>query len=99
MTDKGCQADFELGYDYHTCDICRLCQDEVCPELAEYLCRLDFVMADLMAMNPVIFLFPGTCCHWRANLGEVIPLLEGSFYVVCVSYDGFDETEARYSPI
>lgn len=43
--------------------------------------------------NPVIFLFPGTCCHWKANFGEVIPLLEESFYVVCVSYDGFDETE------
>lgn len=43
--------------------------------------------------NPVIFLFPGTCCHWRANFGEVIPLLEDSFHVVCVSYDGFDETE------
>lgn len=42
---------------------------------------------------PVIFLFPGTCCHWKANFGEVIPLLEKVFHVVCVSYDGFDETE------
>lgn len=48
--------------------------------------------------NPVIFLFPGTCCHWRANFGEVIPLLESSFYVVCVSYDGFDETEDTVFP-
>lgn len=48
--------------------------------------------------KPVIFLFPGTCCHWRANFGEVIPLLEGSFYVVCVSYDGFDETEDTVFP-
>lgn len=46
-------ADFELGYDYHTCGICRLCQEEGCPELAEYLCRLDFVMADLMGMKLV----------------------------------------------
>lgn len=48
--------------------------------------------------NPVIFLFPGTCCHWKSNFGEVIPLLEGSFYVVCVSYDGFDETEDTVFP-
>lgn len=42
---------------------------------------------------PVIFLFPGTCCHWKANFEGVIPLLEQDFQVVCVSYDGFDETE------
>lgn len=29
--------------------------------------------------NPVIFLFSGTCCHWKANFGEVIPLLEKIF--------------------
>lgn len=48
--------------------------------------------------NPVIFLFPGTCCHWKANFGEVIPLLTSGFYVVCVSYDGFDETEDTVFP-
>ncbi|MCM1578197.1 MAG: alpha/beta hydrolase [Ruminococcus sp.] len=48
--------------------------------------------------NPAIFLFPGTCCHWRHNFGEVIPLLEKDFYVVCVSYDGFDETEDTIFP-
>lgn len=48
--------------------------------------------------NPVIFLFPGTCCHWKANFGEVIPLLERNFYVVCVSYDGFDKTEDTVFP-
>lgn len=48
--------------------------------------------------NPVIFLFPGTCCHWKANFGRVIPLLESSFYVICVSYDGFDETEDTVFP-
>ena len=42
---------------------------------------------------PVILLLPGTCCHWKLNFGEVIPLLESYFHVVCVSYDGFDETE------
>lgn len=48
--------------------------------------------------NPVIFLFPGTCCYWKTNFGEIIPLLEGRFYVVCVSYDGFDETEDTVFP-
>lgn len=48
--------------------------------------------------RPVMFLFPGTCCHWKANFGGVIPLLERSFYVVCVSYDGFDETEDTVFP-
>lgn len=48
--------------------------------------------------NPVIFLFPGTCCHWRANFGEVIPMLKHAFHVVCVSYDGFDETEHTEFP-
>lgn len=47
---------------------------------------------------PVIFLFPGTCCHWRANFGGVISLLERDFQVVCVSYDGFDETEETIFP-
>ena len=43
--------------------------------------------------NPAILLLPGTCCHWQKNFGEVIPLLQQDFHVVCVSYDGFDETE------
>lgn len=43
--------------------------------------------------NPVILLLPGTCCHWKANFEKVIPFLAQDFRVVCVSYDGFDETE------
>ena len=43
--------------------------------------------------TPVILLLPGTCCHWKLNFGEVIPHLEPHFRVVCVSDDGFDETE------
>ena len=41
---------------------------------------------------PVLLLLPGTCCHWKGNFGHVIPLLERDFRVLCVSYDGFDET-------
>ena len=44
---------------------------------------------------PVLLLLQGTCCHWKSNFGAVIPLLADSFRVLCVSYDGFDETEQR----
>lgn len=50
------------------------------------------------AKAPTIFLFPGTCCHWKANFEEVIPVLKRDFQVVCVSYDGFDETEQSVFP-
>lgn len=43
-------------------------------------------------------LLPGTCCHWKRNFGGVIPLLSKSFHVICVSYDGFDETENTTFP-
>lgn len=48
--------------------------------------------------DPTILLLPGTCCHWKRNFAQVIPLLERDFYVVCVSYDGFDETEETVFP-
>lgn len=44
-------AVFDLGYDYLECGICKLCRDEGCPELARYLCRMDFVLAELMGME------------------------------------------------
>lgn len=43
--------EYDLGYDYHECGICKLCQDEGCPKLAAYLCRMDFVIADIMDMK------------------------------------------------
>lgn len=48
--------------------------------------------------SPAIMLLPGTCCHWKRNFEEVIPYLEKDFYVICVSYDGFDETEDTIFP-
>lgn len=48
--------------------------------------------------HPVILLLPGTCCHWKTNFETVIPLLEKEFHVICVSYDGFDETEDTIFP-
>ena len=47
---------------------------------------------------PVILLLPGTCCHWKGNFGAVVPLLADTFRVLCVSYDGFDETEQTEFP-
>lgn len=47
---------------------------------------------------PAILLLPGTCCHWKGNFGHVILLLETDFRVLCVSYDGFDETERTEFP-
>lgn len=43
--------------------------------------------------SPVTILQPCTCCHWKLNFGEVIPLLQAKFRVVCVSYDGFEDAE------
>ena len=43
--------------------------------------------------GPTLMLLPGTCCHWKSNFAPVLPLLEPHFHVLCVSYDGFDETE------
>ncbi|MCR4673685.1 MAG: alpha/beta hydrolase [Lachnospiraceae bacterium] len=48
--------------------------------------------------KPVILLLPGTSCHWKLNFEKHIPLLQESFYVVAVSYDGFDETEETIFP-
>jgi len=47
---------------------------------------------------PSILLLPGTCCHWKSNFANVIPLLAADFHVLCVSYDGFDETERTEFP-
>ena len=46
-------GEYDLGYDYHQCGICKICSDEGCPELAKYLCRMDFVLADIMGMKLV----------------------------------------------
>lgn len=51
IIEGGPNDDFVLGYDYHNCGICNLCRDEGCFELAKYLCRMDFVLADMMGMK------------------------------------------------
>ena len=47
---------------------------------------------------PKLLLLPGTCCDWRGNFGRVVPLLADEFRVLCVSYDGFEETETSTFP-
>ena len=47
-----CEA-YNLGYDYHECGICKICRDEGCFELAKYLCRLDYIIADMMGAKLV----------------------------------------------
>lgn len=44
-------GEYELGYNYLQCGVCRLCQDEGCFAWAKYLCQLDYVIADMMGMN------------------------------------------------
>lgn len=40
--------------------------------------------------KPIIILLPGTMCHWYANFAKVISSLIEDFFVVVVSYTGFD---------
>lgn len=37
-------------------------------------------------INPVIFLIPGTCCHYTL-FNKVVPSLIEKFYTVIVSFD------------
>lgn len=49
LLEKG--PDYDFGFDYLQCGICKLCREEGCPELAEYLCRLDYMTSDLMGVG------------------------------------------------
>ena len=44
-------GDYEFGLDYTECGVCKLCRQEGCPELAEYLCRLDFMLVEIMGIG------------------------------------------------
>lgn len=44
-------GDFEFGLDYTECGVCKLCKDEGCPELAVYLCSLDFMLVEVMGVH------------------------------------------------
>lgn len=42
---------YDLGYDYLECGICKLCRDEGYPEFAQYLCKLDYMFAEVMGLH------------------------------------------------
>lgn len=44
-------GEYDLGYDYTACGVCKLCRDEGCPELAAYNCRIDFLLAEMIGME------------------------------------------------
>lgn len=46
----GCD-EYDLGYDYTECGVCKLCRDEGCLELAAYNCRIDFLLAEMIGME------------------------------------------------
>lgn len=76
ILEGGANDDFELGYDYHTCGICSLCRDEGCFELAKYLCRMDYVLADMMHMRLVrtqTIAEGATCCDFRYSRIDSTP--------------------------
>ena len=43
--------DYEFGLDYTECGVCKLCRDEGCPQWAQYLCRLDFMLVEIMDIH------------------------------------------------
>ena len=45
------QGKYALGYDYLECGCCKMCAHEGCPELAKYLCSLDYMLFDVMGMG------------------------------------------------
>ena len=48
---EGAGQDFVFGLDYKECGVCKLCRDENCFELAKYLCRLDFMLVELIGIH------------------------------------------------
>ena len=61
-------GEYELGYNYLECGDCKMCRDEGCPELAHYLCQMDFNIADLMGLDlkrTQILADGCSCCDFR----------------------------------
>ena len=42
---------YEFGLDYRECGACKLCKDEGRPELAKYLCSLDFAISEIIGVK------------------------------------------------
>ena len=43
--------DFEFGFNYLECGVCKLCRDENCFELAKYLCSLDYMLVEIVGIR------------------------------------------------
>ena len=43
--------DYDLGYNYYECGVCKLCKDEHCFEYAKYLCKLDFLLSSMVGLQ------------------------------------------------
>ena len=59
---------YVFGIDYLECGVCKLCRDENCFELAKYLCKLDFMLADLIGVKlhrTKTLAEGGNCCDFR----------------------------------
>ena len=46
-------GDYDFGLDYTECGVCKLCRDEGCFELAHYLCKLDFLLVEVVGAKLV----------------------------------------------
>ena len=42
---------YEFGLNYKACGVCKLCKDENCFELAKYLCKLDFMLVEIIGIR------------------------------------------------
>ena len=42
---------YRFGINYLECGVCKLCRDEKCFYLAKYLCRLDYLLAEIMGLG------------------------------------------------
>ena len=62
------EKDFVFGFNYTQCGVCKLCAQEGCPELASYLCRLDFMLVELIGIHlkrTKTLADGGDCCDFR----------------------------------
>lgn len=46
-----------------------------------------------------LMLLPGTCCDWQSNFGSVINDLKEKYHLICVNYDGFDDSDTIFPDV
>ena len=45
------EGKYAFGFDYLECGVCKLCRDEGCQPLAKYLCRLEYMLVEIMGLH------------------------------------------------